>query len=91
MNRNIVLGGVLLTLFSIIIGSSNLHPNHLVYAHNFSITDDSVLLTLIEQIKAETELVNEYFIANNSISANEHAKNSIILPTVLMINLDKTE
>lgn len=75
MNRNIVLG-VLLTLFSIIIGSSNLHPNHLVYAHNFSITDDSVLLTLIEQIKAETELVNEYFIANNSISANEHAKNA---------------
>ena len=75
MNRNIVLG-VLLTLFSIIIGSSNLHPNHLVYAHNFSITDDSALLTLIEQIKAETELVNEYFIANNSISANEHAKNA---------------
>jgi hypothetical protein len=75
MNRNIVLG-VLLTLFSIIICSSNLYPNHIVYAHNFSITDDSALLTLIEQIKVETELVNEYILANNSISANEHAKNA---------------
>jgi len=75
MNRNIILG-VLLTLFSIIICSSNLYPNHLVYAHNFSITDDSALLTLIEQIKVETELVNEYILANNSISANEHAKNA---------------
>ncbi|MGI8833186.1 MAG: hypothetical protein ACR2IS_11195 [Nitrososphaeraceae archaeon] len=75
MNRNIVLG-VLLTLFSIIICSSNLYPNHLVYAHNFSITDDSALLTLIEQIKVETELVNQYILANNSISANEHAKNA---------------
>lgn len=75
MNRNIILG-VLLTLFSIIICSSNLYPNHLVYAHNFSITDDSALLTLIEQIKAETELVNEFILANNIISANEHAKNA---------------
>lgn len=82
MNRNIVLG-VLLTLFPIIICSSNLYPNHLVYAHNFSITDDSALLTLIEQIKVETELVNEYILANNSISANEHAKNAANLTNSL--------
>jgi len=75
MNRNIVLG-VLLTLFSIIICNSSLYTNHIVYAHNFSITDDSALLTLIEQIKAETELVNAYFLATNSISAIEHAKNA---------------
>src|ERR687895_1993723 len=75
MNRNIVLG-ILLTLFSIIICNSSLYTNHIVYAHNFSITDDSALLTLIEQIKAETELVNAYFLASNSISAIEHAKNS---------------
>ena len=75
MNRNIVLG-ILLTLFSIIICNSSLYTNHIVYAHNFSITDDSALLTLIEQIKAETELVNAYFLANNSISAIEHAKNA---------------
>ena len=75
MNRDIVLG-VLLTLFSIIICNSSLYTNHIVYAHNFSITDDSALLTLIEQIKAETELVNAYFLASNSISAIEHAKNA---------------
>jgi hypothetical protein len=75
MNRNIVLG-TLLILFSIIICCPSLYPNHVVYAHNFSITDDSVLLTLIEQIKAETELVNAYFIAGNSSSAIEHAKNA---------------
>ncbi|HEX2231002.1 MAG TPA: hypothetical protein VHG34_02325 [Nitrososphaeraceae archaeon] len=75
MNRNIVLG-ILLILFSIIICNSSLYTNHIVYAHNFSITDDSALLTLIEQIKAETELVNAYFLASNSISAIEHAKNA---------------
>jgi hypothetical protein len=75
MKRNIVLG-ILLTLFSIIICNSSLYTNHIVYAHNFSITDDSVLLTLIEQIKAETELVNAYFLDSNSISAIEHAKNA---------------
>ena len=75
MNRNIVLG-ILLTLFSIIICNSSLYTNHIVYAHNFSITDDSALLTLIEQIKAETELVNAYFLDSNSISAIEHAKNA---------------
>jgi hypothetical protein len=75
MNRNIVLG-ILLTLFSIIICNFNPYTNHIVYAHNFSITDDSALLTLIEQIKAETELVNAYFLASNSISAIEHAKNA---------------
>src|SRR5919107_1433658 len=75
MNRNIVLG-ILLTLSSIIISNSNLYTNHIVYAHNFSITYDSALLTLIEQIKAETELVNAYFLASNSISAIEHAKNA---------------
>ena len=75
MNRNIVLG-ILLTLFSIIICDSSLYTNHIVYAHNFAITDDSALLTLIEQIKAETELVNVYFLASNSISAIEHAKNA---------------
>jgi hypothetical protein len=75
VNRNVVLG-ILLTLFSIITCNSSLYTNHIVYAHNFSITDDSALLTLIEQIKAETELVNAYFLASNSISAIEHAKNA---------------
>jgi hypothetical protein len=76
MSHNIVLG-ILLTLLSIIICSSSLYPNHVVYAHNFSITDDSALLTFVEQIKAETELVNTYFLASNNSSAIEHAKNVV--------------
>jgi hypothetical protein len=75
MNRNIGLG-ILLTLFSIITYNSSSYANYVVYAHNFSITDDSALLTLIEQIKAETELVNAYFLAGNNSSVIEHAKNA---------------
>src|SRR5918993_1934437 len=82
MNRNIVLG-ILLTLFSIIICNSSLYTNHIVYAHNFSITDDSALLTLIEQIKAETELVNAYFLTSNSSSIVEHATNAANLTNAL--------
>jgi hypothetical protein len=82
MSHNIVLG-ILLTLLSIIICSSSLYPNHVVYAHNFSITDDSALLTFVEQIKAETELVNTYFLASNNSSAIEHAKNAANLTNSL--------
>lgn len=77
MNRNTVLG-ILLTLFTIITYNSSSYTNYVVYAHNFSVTDDSALLTLIEQIKAETELVNTYFLASNSNSSViEHAKNAV--------------
>src|ERR687892_1936405 len=75
MNRNIILG-ILLTFFSIITYNSSPYTNYVVYAHNFSITDGSALVTLIEQIKAETELVNAYFLASNSSSVIEHAKNA---------------
>jgi hypothetical protein len=75
MNRNIFLG-ILLTLFSIITYNSSSYTNYIVYAHNFSITDDSAFLTLIEQIKAETELVNVYFLASNNSSVIEHTKNA---------------
>jgi hypothetical protein len=81
MNRNIL--RILLTLLSVIICSPALYLNHTVYAHNFSITDDSALLTLTEQIKAETGLVNEYFLSNNNISAIEHAKNAANLTSSL--------
>jgi hypothetical protein len=82
MNRNIFLR-ILLTLLSVIICSPALYLNHTVYSHNFSITNDSALLTLTEQIKAETGLVNEYFLSNNNISAIEHAKNAANLTSSL--------
>jgi hypothetical protein len=75
MNRNIVLG-ILSTLFTIITYNSSSYTDYVVYAHNFIVTDDSALLTLIEQIKAETELVNAYSLTSNNSSIIEHAKNA---------------
>ncbi|HEV2877727.1 MAG TPA: hypothetical protein VGW09_10665 [Nitrososphaeraceae archaeon] len=86
MNRNIV-SGILLILLSVIVNFPSPHPilhhNHPVYAHNFSITDDSTISTIIEQIKTETQLVNEYFLSRNNISAIEHAKNAANLSNAL--------
>jgi hypothetical protein len=86
MNRNIV-SGILLILLSVIVNFPSPYPilyqNHPVYAHNFSITDDSAISTIIEQIKTETQLVNEYFLTRNSISAIEHAKNAANLSNAL--------
>jgi hypothetical protein len=86
MNRNIV-SGILLILLSVIVNFPSPHPilyhNHPVYAHNFSINDDSTISTIIEQIKTETQLVNEYFLSRNSISAIEHAKNAANLSNAL--------
>ena len=86
MNRNIV-SGILLILLSVIVNFPSPHPilyhNHPVYAHNFSISDDSTISTIIEQIKTETQLVNEYFLSRNSIAAIEHAKNAANLSNAL--------
>jgi hypothetical protein len=86
MNRTIVLG-ILLILLSVIVNFPSPYPisyhNHPVYAHNFSITNDSTIFTIIEQIKTETQLVNEYFLSRNSISAIEHAKNAANLSNAL--------
>ena len=86
MNRNIV-SGILLILLSVIVNFPSPHPilyqNHPAYAHNFSITDDSIISTIIEQIKTETQLVNEYFLSRNSIAAIEHAKNAANLSNAL--------
>src|SRR5688572_17940193 len=86
MNRNIV-SVILLILLSVIVNFPSPHPilhhNHPVYAHNFSITDDSIISTIIEQIKTETQLVNEYFLSRNSIAAIEHAKNVANLSNAL--------
>jgi hypothetical protein len=86
MNRNIVLG-ILLILLSVIVNLPSPYPtlyhNHPVYAHNFFITDDSTISTIIEQIKTETQLVNEYFHSTNRISAIEHEKNAANLSNAL--------
>lgn len=57
MDRSITLG-IVTASFLVLTCKSSSHTNYVVNAHNFSVTDDSSLLILIEQIKAETELVN---------------------------------
>src|SRR5919108_3030182 len=76
MNQVIVFG-ILLALF--ILYTPSQYPNYIAHAHNFSITDDAFLVTLIEEIKAETQLVNTNFVSNNNISAIEHARNAASL------------
>ena len=86
MNQNFV-SEILLILLSVIVNFPSpypiLHQNHPVYAHNFSVTEDSTISTIIEQIKTETQLVNEYFLTRNSISTIEHAKNAANLSNAL--------
>jgi hypothetical protein len=73
MNHTIVFG-ILLTL--LILYTLGQYFNHPVHAHDFYITDDAYLVTLIEEIKAETQLINTNFLSNNNISAIEHARNT---------------
>jgi ATP-dependent 26S proteasome regulatory subunit len=73
MNQTIVFG-ILLTL--LILYTLSQYSNHTAHAHDFYITDDAYLVTLIEEIKAETQLVNTNFLSNNNISAIEHARNA---------------
>ena len=46
------------------------------YAHDFLVNNDITIVTLVEQIKAETELVNTNFLFNNNVSAQGHAINA---------------
>lgn len=46
------------------------------YAHDFFVNNDATIVTLVEQIKGETELINTNFLSNNNISAKVHARNA---------------
>jgi hypothetical protein len=46
-----------------------------IYAHDFFVNNDATLVTLVEQIKAETQLVNTNFLSDNNSSAQAHARN----------------
>lgn len=60
------------------------------FAHDFSTTDESSLVTLVEQIKAETQLVITSFLSSENSSANEHAINAAELMKDLESNLTQT-
>jgi hypothetical protein len=46
------------------------------YAHNFSPTNDASLITLVEELKAETGLVNSNILFSDNISVQKHAANA---------------
>jgi hypothetical protein len=65
----------LIILLSLSLVTSN-HFYQKSYAHDFLVNNDITIVTLVEQIKAETELVNTNFLFNNNVSAQVHARNA---------------
>jgi hypothetical protein len=57
------------------------------YAHDFFVNNDATLVTLVEQIKAETQLVNTNFLSNNNVSTQVHARNAAELLNELEDNM----
>ena len=66
------------------------HHGQKTYAHDFSTTDESSLVTIVEQIKVETQLVITSFLSNLDVSANEHARNAAKLMKDLENNITQT-
>jgi hypothetical protein len=75
---------ILLLLLSL---AMNNHFYQKSYAHDFFVNNDAAIVTLIEQIKAETELVNTNFLFNNNVSAQAHARNAAELLNELEDNM----
>src|ERR1700756_814380 len=64
---------VLITLSIPIVLSFLLFPNPVLLAHTFSENENALFLTMINKIKAETQLVAHDF-SNNTEQAQDHAK-----------------
>jgi hypothetical protein len=76
----------LVILLSLSLVTSN-HFYQKSYAHDFLVNNDITIVTLVEQIKAETELVNTNFLFNNNVSAQVHARNAAELLNDLEDNM----
>jgi len=88
VNHILALFGISLTCLittTVMIGD-NLYVQT-VWAHVFSTTDESVLVTLVEQIKAETQLVITKSLSNDSNSVHDHASYAAQLEKTLDDNL----
>ena len=65
MNQNVIVNWTFLTLTLILLSLFFAMNNHFYqksFAHDCFVNNDATLVTLVEQIKAETELVNTNFI-----------------------------
>lgn len=76
----------LIILLSLSLVTSN-HFYQKSYAHDFLVNNDITIVTLVEQIKAETELVNTNLLFNNNVSAQVHARNAAELLNDLEDNM----
>jgi hypothetical protein len=76
----------LIILLSLSLVTSN-HFYQKSYAHDFLVNNDITIVTLVEQIKAETELVNTNLLFNNNVSAQVHAINAAELLNDLEDNM----
>lgn len=65
----------------------NDHFYQISYAHDFFVNNDAALVTLVEQIKAETQIINSKFLSGNNGSAQLHAKNTAELMNDLEDNM----
>jgi hypothetical protein len=81
---------LLLPLIVIVISVCSFHVQ-IAYSHDFSTTDESTLVTLVEQIKAETQLVIDSYLSNENFSAQEHAINAAQLMKALEVNMTQTD
>jgi hypothetical protein len=68
---------ILLTSFTIIIGSVNLFSFQNSFAHNFSPDESAHFLTMVDKIKVESELAANST-GNNNSSAQLHANNALL-------------
>jgi hypothetical protein len=75
---------IILLLLSLVMSN---HFYQKSYAHDFLVNNDITIVTLVEQIKAETELVNTNFLFNNNVSAQVHAINAAELLNDLEDNM----
>jgi len=69
---------ILLTSFTIIIGSINLFSFQNSFAHNFSPDESAHFLTIVDKIKVESELAANNTGNNNLSSAQLHANNALL-------------
>ena len=67
------------------------YSNEKVYAHDFSITNDDLLITLLEELKVETALVNTNILFSDNISVQKHAANAAELLRSFNNNLSSVE
>jgi hypothetical protein len=86
-----ILGFLLVLSLASIMIIEDIRQRQNAYAHDFSTTDESLLVTLVEQIKAETQLVITSFLSNENLSAHEHARNAAELMKDLESNMTRTD